>query len=182
MALLTFALYPVAPPWYIADEGFTQPDQKVGLAESAAGLIRVDNYFNNNFFGSIYQTFNANPFAAMPSLHSAFAFISAFFAIRTYREKTRWIWLFAIYPVCIWFSAVYLQHHYILDLMAGVTYVLIADRITLRYYRWKRGRSVKDEITEAIMEEETNGNGTASKTEVEEPLMTNVISESKENK
>jgi hypothetical protein len=62
-----------------------------------------------------------------------------------------------------------------------VVYVLIADRITLRYYRWKRGRSVKDDITEAILEEEKEGNGVPVKPEVEEPLMTNVISENKES-
>lgn len=126
LALLTFFLFPVAPPWYIDKYGFTQPVNRTNLSESAAGLLNVDKAMNSQFFGSIYQMFNANPFAALPSLHSSFAIISVYYFITYYKTKSKLVYLSVIYPIGVWIAAVYLKHHYIVDLVAGALYVFIS--------------------------------------------------------
>ncbi|MCY3412149.1 MAG: inositol phosphorylceramide synthase [Candidatus Heimdallarchaeota archaeon] len=155
-ALVTFALLPVAPPWYVASHGFAQPEILTNVRESAAGLVNVDRFFNN-FYGSFYETFNSNPYAAVPSLHSAFSFISAYFFSMKYKDKSKWVYLGYIYPLSIWFSAVYLQHHYIVDLIAGVLYVLISSQIIKRFLLWlEKRRVMKQENTEKAENEQAD--------------------------
>lgn len=129
-ALITFIIFPVAPPWYVyrgynenGTPNFSQPQEKVSVRESAAGLLDFDKFANKDFFGSIYETFNANPYAAMPSLHAAYSFFVAYFAIKKHRWKASWV---AIYPLGVCCSAVYLNHHYIVDLIVGIMYSMIA--------------------------------------------------------
>lgn len=142
-ALVTFALFPVAPPWYVTGHGFDQPELKTNVAESAAGLVAMDDFFNGNYYGSFYETFNSNPYAAVPSLHSAYSFITAYFFIMKYRHKSKLVYLVLLYPLIVWFSAIYLQHHYIVDLIAGVLYVLISVYV-IRFLRKRKFRRLAD--------------------------------------
>lgn len=109
-----YYLYPAAPPWYVAENGFAfNPD----VPRSAAGLNRVDELLGIDLFHSIY-TRNSNVFAAMPSLHSAYPLVALLYAF-----KTRRAWLiatFSITSVGIWLAAIYTNHHYILDVAAGI--------------------------------------------------------------
>lgn len=147
LALLTFVIYPVAPPWYVADYGFVPPDQRMGLAESAAGLISVDKFFNNNFYGSIYRTFNSNAFAALPSLHSGYSYISALYFTKKYKHKGKKVYLSFMYPMGVWFSAVYLNHHYIVDLIAGVIYVHVSIYIAKKYREYRKNKQENKEAS-----------------------------------
>jgi len=128
MALITFMLYPAAPPWYVYKYGFAQP---TGLIEgSAAGLVNFDKLIGTKFLQSIWDTFNANLFAAIPSLHGAYPCVIAFFGMKKFK-KNRALWL--LYPIGTWFSAVYLGEHYIIDLIIGLIYFIIAYQIVLRF-------------------------------------------------
>ncbi len=121
MALATFMFYPAAPPWYVYKYGLSQP---LGMISgSAAGLMNFDKLLGTNFLGSFWDTFNANLFAAIPSLHGAYPCVLAFFGMKKFR-KLRPLWL--LYPLGTWFSAVYLDEHYIIDLFIGLAYVIIA--------------------------------------------------------
>lgn len=162
MALLTFLIFPVAPPWYIEESGFVQPHEFVGVRASAARLVNVDGYFKGEFYGTVYGTFNANPYAAMPSLHSGFAVVSVYYLIRIYGHKSKWLKLAWIYPALVWFSAVYLNHHYILDLIAGASYAIIASKIVQRVLA-RHWANQADEGPEEL-EKDPEGPSSAEKT------------------
>ena len=54
---------------------------------------------------------NANVFAAVPSLHSAYMVVALFYSFRA--RCYNWLRaIFAIIMVGIWFTAVYSGHHY----------------------------------------------------------------------
>jgi hypothetical protein len=121
MALVTFMLYPAAPPWYVYKYGLIQPTGDV--AGSAGGLINFDKLIGTKFLQSIWDTFNSNLYAAIPSLHGSYPCVIAFFGMKKFK-KLRPLWL--IYPIGTWFSAVYLNEHYIIDLLIGLVYVGVA--------------------------------------------------------
>lgn len=121
MALITFMIYPTAPPWYVYSHGFDQPILVV--YDSAASLINVDKLMGGNFLQTLWGTFNSNEFAAIPSLHSGYPTVIALFIWLRFKG---WTWLFVLYPLSAWFSAVYLNQHYIIDLIIGSLYVFIA--------------------------------------------------------
>ncbi|HPN34913.1 MAG TPA: phosphatase PAP2 family protein [bacterium] len=133
-ALATFILYPAAPPWYVYSYGFAQPEQIAHWGLGAGTLLDVDRMIGLHFFQTLWGGFNPNHFAAIPSLHGAYPIAVAFF---TYKKFRRYPGLLAIYPLGVWFSAVYLNQHYIIDLIIGAFYLMIAylltDRILLPY-------------------------------------------------
>ena len=114
--LVGFALYyiyPAAPPWYVELNGFVfNPD----TARSAAGLDNFDRLIDAPLFKTIYQR-NSNVFAAIPSLHSAYPLVTFFYARQM---PQRWpAYLFVFLTLGIWFSAIYLRHHYVIDVILG---------------------------------------------------------------
>ena len=109
-ALLTFLVFPVAPPWY-------------GLNATRV-LFQVDRLVGVPVFQTIYDYIGVNPFAAFPSLHSAYPWLIAFFAIKAWRKKTLPV---IVFPTVIWFSAVYLGEHYVVDVLGGVAYATFAS-------------------------------------------------------
>ncbi|WP_443943698.1 phosphatase PAP2 family protein [Pedobacter sp. AW1-32] len=116
--LLGFVVYyafPAAPPWYVQEHGFIFHAKTPG---NTAGLIRFDHFFNTTLFQGIYSK-GSNVFAAMPSLHSAYPVIVFFYAMKSKLGKINIFFL--IVMLGIWFAAVYTSHHYILDVLAGIT-------------------------------------------------------------
>lgn len=104
-------LFPVAPPWYISEFGNVMPSP--GTLGDPAGLARVDALFGGSYFAGIYSQ-ASYVFGAMPSLHVAYPVWIAL--------NTRSVWgriLGWSYAAAMAFFAVYLTHHYILDLIAG---------------------------------------------------------------
>ena len=69
-------------------------------------------------FNALYAR-NANVFAAMPSLHSAYTFVAFIYAMRS-RSPLIWKIILGVATLGIWFTAVYSSHHYILDVMGGI--------------------------------------------------------------
>jgi hypothetical protein len=116
--LLGFVVYyafPAAPPWYIQEHGFVFTPLTAG---NTAGLARFDAYFHAGIFKSIY-TKGSNVFAAMPSLHSSYPVIVVYYGIKNRLGKVNLI--FVTVMLGIWFTAVYASHHYVLDVLAGIT-------------------------------------------------------------
>ena len=111
--------YPAAPPWYVEQYGF-----KVlhNTGSSAAGLLNFDTIFDIKMFENLYQK-NSNVFAAMPSMHSAFPLLC--FLIGLSLKKRLVNIFFGIFALGIWFSAVYTRHHYVADVLAGITVACI---------------------------------------------------------
>jgi hypothetical protein len=117
--LVTYFLYPAAPPWYAAKYGHlsetiyrTSTDgwHEIGL-RSAGKLVTAGQAMSN-------------PVAAMPSLHSAFAMlVVAFFFARVGR---RWVPVLLLYPLAMTFTLVYGGEHYVVDVLVGWAYVLVS--------------------------------------------------------
>lgn len=123
-------IFPAAPPWYIRAHGCTID---LSAAPSAAALLRVDQLFGMQYFETFYSR-AASVFGAMPSMHCAYPLIGLLTAWRAASWRTRPVHL--IYTGVMFFAAVYLDHHWILDGIAGwalaVVAVLLATRITAR--------------------------------------------------
>lgn len=115
-----YYIHPAAPPWYVAMHGFeTVP----GTPGEVAGLGRFDDMMGVTVFHGLYVR-NANVFAAMPSLHSAYTFVAFIYSL-IIRSGKVWNIILGIVTFGIWFTAVYTSHHYILDVCGGILCSLI---------------------------------------------------------
>ena len=114
-----YYIHPAAPPWYAINYGF---EPILNTPGNVAGLGRFDEIFGVSVFDSIYGR-NANVFAAVPSLHAAYMVVALVYAII---GKCRWyvITLFSIIMAGIWGTAVYSCHHYIIDVLLGISCAL----------------------------------------------------------
>lgn len=121
--LLGFTFYyvfPSAPPWYIELYGFNPVTDTPG---NVAGLGAFDQMTGLSVFDGLYAK-NSNVFAAMPSLHSAYPFVAFIYSLSR-RTNILWKIGLGIVTVGIWFAAVYTSHHYILDVLGGITVSLL---------------------------------------------------------
>jgi hypothetical protein len=114
LGFVVYYTYPAAPPWYVSQHGFTFYPNTPG---NTAGLARFDKLVHTTVFQSLYSK-SSNIFAAMPSLHSSYPVIVFYYAVK---NKLRYMkFVFAMVMCGIWFSAVYTNHHYVLDVLAGI--------------------------------------------------------------
>jgi inositol phosphorylceramide synthase catalytic subunit len=120
IGFVIYYVYPAAPPWYFQKYGNAFIANTPG---SSAGLQRFDDFFNLGIFKSIYAK-SSNVFAAMPSLHSSYPVIVLYYGLKIKMGQANI--LFAIVTAGIWFAAVYTSHHYVLDVLAGITCALTA--------------------------------------------------------
>lgn len=114
-----YYIYPSAPPWYVMDHGF---DVITNTKGSAAGFANADAITGIPFFHNFYDK-NANVFAAIPSLHSAYNPIAFYYAWK--KRSMTWMIVLGIVSAGIWFSAVYSGHHYIIDVTLGVMTTIV---------------------------------------------------------
>ncbi len=110
LGLLTFVVFPVAPPWLAANAGYISIEHIIINTGDNLGLVSLP---------SLYHLFNANPVAAFPSLHIAFPILLAYFALKAFGKRGA---PFLAYPILMAFSLVYLGEHYIFDILGGVFY------------------------------------------------------------
>lgn len=115
LGFVIYYVYPAAPPWYVQQYGFGFNPHTPG---NTAGLGRFDHFFHVSVFSALYAK-SSNVFAAMPSLHASYPLTVLYYGIRL---RLRWVnALFALIMCGIWFAAVYSGHHYVLDVLAGIT-------------------------------------------------------------
>jgi hypothetical protein len=106
-------LFPCSPPWYENLYGLAPANY--AMPGSPAGLARIDKLFGIDLFTS---TFTAAPvvFGAFPSLHAGCSTTEALFMSHIFPQLTP---VFAGYVLWLWWSTMYLSHHYAVDLVAG---------------------------------------------------------------
>ena len=119
LGFVVYYLYPAAPPWYVQQHGF---EFIAGTPGNTAGLVRFDNFFGIDLFKSIYSK-GSNVFAAMPSLHSAYPLIVVYYGARGKFRRANVFFITVM--IGIWFAAVYTSHHYLADVLAGITTAII---------------------------------------------------------
>ncbi len=110
-ALITFLFYSVAPPW------IEIPSVTRILTASVDANIGLPVY------KTLFDFLSPNLYAAFPSMHSALPFLISLFAIKIWKAKALPI---LIFPFGVWFSAVYLGEHYVVDVAGGIVYALAA--------------------------------------------------------
>jgi inositol phosphorylceramide synthase catalytic subunit len=124
----TYYWYAAAPPWYVSEYGLGPA--KLDVAASSAGCARFDALLGTRFFSEMYGR-AADVFGAIPSLHVAYPFLAMFFAFRFGALR---VFCTLFYAVMV-FSAVYLNHHYLLDVIWGSAYALVIGWGTDVWYR-----------------------------------------------
>lgn len=114
----TYYLYPAAPPWYASEYGFGPAN--LLTPSDPAGCARFDAMIGYPYFADFYAK-SSNIFGAVPSLHVSYPLIAVYFAFQFAELRI----LALIYYFMMCFSAVYLNHHYILDILWGSAYALL---------------------------------------------------------
>lgn len=132
-----YYIHPAAPPWYVMEYGF---EPVLGTPGNVAGLGRFDALVGMEIFAPMYGR-NANVFAALPSLHSAYMLVAYVYAIMG-RCKKWLIALFGVITVGIWFTAVYSGHHYLIDVLLGILCALVGillfEQVLMRWPAFRR--------------------------------------------
>jgi PAP2 superfamily len=117
LAVPGYVFYPTAPPRLLAEENFIDP-----LAQATL-----------NQQGTLVKLFG-NPYAAMPSLHTATAILVGVTGVLVTRHlAVRAIW--ALYPGLVLFSIVATANHFFLDAVAGIGVLMVALAFVLSLHR-----------------------------------------------
>ncbi len=108
LALVLYVLYPTAPPRFMPEFGFsdTVADFVGQTAENTADALY-------------------NPYAAVPSMHVAFALMIAVPAVELVRNRALKV-LWAIYPGIVTFVVVATGNHFWIDAVLGATVAAVS--------------------------------------------------------
>jgi hypothetical protein len=110
LALCIFYLYPTAPPRMFANYGFTDPEQMQHLVQAGGAQLGSYTY---------------NPYAAMPSLHVAYAVIVGVALIMA-KRGIAWRIVGVLYPLAMSVTVIVSANHWILDVVGALLTVLLA--------------------------------------------------------
>jgi uncharacterized protein (TIRG00374 family) len=120
IGLVVYSLYPAAPPRMLSGLGFVD-----SLNETSVN-------HNSGLIASL-----SNPYAAMPSLHTAYALIVGVSAVLLVRR--RWLRVaWAFYPALVVFSIVATANHFFLDAAGGAGVAAVATVAILAAHRRSR--------------------------------------------
>jgi len=126
----TYHLYPAAPPWYFHAHGCV-----VDLAAHASAgpnLARVDALMGVAYFHGFYGRSN-DIFGAVPSLHVAYPTL---LAIETWPYLRLPLRVLAVaYATLMCVAAVYLDHHWVIDVVLGLAYTAALLTLVRRFFR-----------------------------------------------
>jgi inositol phosphorylceramide synthase catalytic subunit len=131
---VTYHVYPAAPPWYYHAHGCLVDMH--AIASAGPNLTRVDGALGIPYFAGMYGR-ASDVFGAMPSLHVAYALIVAVEGWPV--VPNGWRAVGAAFFLLMCFSAVYLDHHWVLDVLAGIAYCLCVVAGARAFERLRRG-------------------------------------------
>jgi PAP2 superfamily len=120
MAFVTFALFPAAPPWLASDVRLLPDTTRI------IGPVTGEIPFLALSFEGLYERGSeySNPVAAVPSLHAAYTLLVS---LTLWPLSPRWAKpLLAAYPPAMAFALVYTAEHYVVDILLGWAYTLLA--------------------------------------------------------
>lgn len=120
LGLLGYVLLPTAPPRMFPELGFV---------DTLAGLGQPNH-------GSSIVQLASNPYAAMPSLHSADALIvGVTLAVLVRSPLLKLLWL--AWPVWVWVAVIGTGNHFWLDIVGGIAVIAIAAPIVYWRETWR---------------------------------------------
>jgi membrane-associated phospholipid phosphatase len=121
---------PTAPPWWASEEGYVDEPVRRIMVDAGEQVWR-------RAWEPLYDAFNGNPWAAMPSLHFATSVMAAIQLSEAGRLQGAAGWAYA---GTLGFALVYLGEHYVTDLVAGAALVALV----------RRGEPLAEPLVEAI--------------------------------
>jgi membrane-associated phospholipid phosphatase len=145
MGLVTYVLFPAAPPWLASDHGYLPQTYRINHA--------VVNHLPVPKAGALFQkgTDWGNDVAAVPSLHAAYTMLITLFLWP--RVTRRWRPLLVAYPIGMGLSLVYLGEHYLIDILLGWTYAAGAVYVVDWYAERRRQRRPEQERREQVQDQ-----------------------------
>jgi hypothetical protein len=120
IALVGYALFPTAPPRLMPEWGFS---------DSVAAFTGVDPATSSA--GTLF-----NPFAAVPSMHVAFALMLAVPMARMARHRAVKV-LWAAYPPAVTFVVVATANHWWFDAFTGALVAAVSAVAAVGFARWR---------------------------------------------
>jgi membrane-associated phospholipid phosphatase len=115
LGLLGYVLLPTAPPRMFPEFGFVDTLASLGAPNHGSSIVQLAS----------------NPYAAMPSLHSADALIVGIaLAVLVRSPILKALWL--IWPAWVWVSVIATGNHFWLDIAAGILVAGVAAPIVYR--------------------------------------------------
>jgi membrane-associated phospholipid phosphatase len=141
---LYFAV-PTAPPWWSAEQGHIRTEVERVAAEVAEAeapeirriMVDAGEQVWRRAWDPLYEAFNSNPWAAMPSLHFATSLMAAIHLAEIGPVPGALGWAYA---GTLAFALVYLGEHYVTDLLAGAALVVAI----------RRGEPLAEPVVEAV--------------------------------
>ncbi|MDW5593604.1 phosphatase PAP2 family protein [Conexibacter stalactiti] len=138
LGFATYALFPAAPPWMAAQDGLIPPVSRV--IPELWGQLGIPARFG--VVGTGYEY--ANDVAAVPSLHAAFSLL---ITLELWQSARRWPLrvLLGAYPLVMAFALVYSGEHYVVDILLGWIYAVVAFwGVRRAFARWTARRDRND--------------------------------------
>ncbi|MCE4601239.1 MAG: phosphatase PAP2 family protein [Desulfurococcales archaeon] len=119
IAVATYIVWPVAPPWI-----------------AYPGITRIQNIVFRAL--GLEKSIDPNPYAAMPSMHVAYSFFFYYYIKKAFGNKHAKLLLIGYFMViAVPFTVIYTGNHYLLDVIAGFIVALVSVKIgdiVLRIY------------------------------------------------
>jgi PAP2 superfamily len=141
-ALVGHLAFPLAPPRMLPQLGFVD-----------TGIL-----YDMSVYGADGANSLANQYAAMPSLHVAWAALVAVGLIVSTRTRWRWFWM--IHPVITLAVVVVTANHYWLDGIIGLVLLAIALAVTVRARPEQESEAV-DDSPPAVLDSPATAHDTA---------------------
>jgi hypothetical protein len=115
--LVTYVLYPAAPPWLAARDHVIEPVRRLsGVGWEVLGLPRAGALLADSQ-GQVNQV------AAVPSLHTAFAVLTCLVLLPVARRRWQRVVLIG-YPLAMALVLVWSGEHYVIDTALGALYAV----------------------------------------------------------
>jgi hypothetical protein len=117
LAYVTYHVYPAAPPWYYHAHGCEI--SMTAMPSAGPRLTHVDEVLGITYFHGLYER-SSDLYGAVPSLHVAYPLLILIEGWRSFRVPGRVACV--IFFLSMGFAAVYLDHHWVFDVMLGFFY------------------------------------------------------------
>jgi membrane-associated phospholipid phosphatase len=121
LGLIGYAFFPTAPPRFLPNWGFVDTVSQVTNTSS-----------QNNDIMKIF----INPYAAVPSMHVAFAAMIGWTLVRLVKSNVARVW-WALWPALITFVTVITANHFLLDAVFGLMTAALAAVVARRLARMR---------------------------------------------
>ena len=160
---VTYVVFPAAPPWMAAQQGYIDPT--VGRI-GGRGFAWLHLHTVRNLIDTGTKT--TNLVAAVPSLHAGFATLVV---ITLWPSVPKWCRpVLAMYPVLMGLMLVATGEHYVIDILLGVGYAFAAHFLWNYIEHWWQQRKDKKALGQTgAPEEDPTGSTVSPSSAVRQP-------------